>query len=367
MDTTSLMPSHLRIAATLRQRITAAPVPGGFLPAERDLAAEFGVSRNTLRRAIRTLAGEGLVQVADNCRPRIAAGAAPAAMTPELTHIALFTPVPFAGRLEPGSGEFVNLVGAVVTAAERAGTAIVYVNTTGKDFATREAVARHLAPFYRGAIYHAIGGAHPGVTAALEDWGRPVVVVGGGIAPAATSIHTVDLDQAAGTAQAVAHLRAGGRRRIVHLTYDEGLPWVEARVAAFRAAIGPDAVVLRVASAAQMGRDDQRARIAARIAAALPAEADAVIAGNDFLAACVAQQARGLGRRIPDDLAIIGYDDVVFAVENDLSSIASMAWEQGRRAVQILLDALAGGPAGVCHREHITPRLVVRGSSPRPA
>lgn len=363
------LPSHLRIVDALRQRITASAVPGGFLPAERDLAGEFGVSRNTLRRAIHTLADEGLVEVSSNCRPRIAtraaAAGAPAAPT-ALAHIALFTPVPFAGHLEPGSGEFVNLVGAVVTAAEKAGVALVYINTTGKGLATPEGLGRLLTPFYQGAIVHALGAPPAALLNDLARWGRPAVVVGGGMAPAATSIHTVDLDQAAGTEQAVAHLIAGGGRRIAHVTYDEAEPWIEARAAAYRAAMaaaGREALVLRVSSTAQINRDDQRGAIMARIAAELPPDADAVLAGNDFLASCVARHARGRGRRVPADLAIVGFDDVCHAVENDLSSVASMAYEQGARATRILLDALAAGPAGPCHRERLAPRLVVRGSS----
>lgn len=360
------LPAHLRIVTTLRQRIAASP-PGGFLPAERELAVELGVGRNTLRRAIHTLADEGLVEVASNCRPRIASRAAGAAPVPVgLTHIALFSPVPFSGRLEPGSGEFVNLISAAVTTAEKAGVAIVYINTTGKDLGSPAAAGRLLAPFYHGAVFHALSTSATAMIAALESWGRPAVVVGSGTDPAATSVHTVDVDQAAGAAQAVAHLRAGGRRRLVHLTYDEPAPWIEARVAAFREAAGAEAPVLRVASTAQVGRDDQRAAIGARIAEALPRDADAAIAANDFLAACLAQRARGEGRRIPADLAIIGFDDVVYAAENDLSSVASMAYEQGARAVRILLDAIAAGPAGPCHRERIAPRLVLRGSTPSP-
>lgn len=377
MPIASDRPAHLRVAGLLRHRIAGDATPGGFLPAERDLAREFAVGRNTLRRAIRSLADEGLLDLSLNCRPRIArraaAATAPAADGNRLTHIALLTPVAFGGRVDPAGGEYDNLLGGVVTTVEKAGAALVYINTTAKDVHTRAGVARLLPPIYDGVILHVMGAPCGELVAALERSDRPAVLVGSGIAPAATCIHTVDVDQAAGFRQAMAHLRAAGRRRIVHVTYDEPAPWVELRAAAYRTAAGSAGQaheVLRVASTAMMERVDRMDAIAARIADRLPADADAAIAGNDFLAACVARAVRGSGRRVPEDVAVVGFDDVRHAVEHGLSSVSSMAFEQGRRAAQILLQTLAAGPAGPCHRERIPPRLVLRASTPpvdRPA
>ncbi|MEU6623002.1 FCD domain-containing protein [Streptomyces litmocidini] len=55
-------PSHAVVADALRQRIALGGFgPGDRLPTERDLAAVFGVGRNTVRQAVRELAEEGLV------------------------------------------------------------------------------------------------------------------------------------------------------------------------------------------------------------------------------------------------------------------------------------------------------------------
>ncbi|MDX3382849.1 winged helix-turn-helix domain-containing protein [Streptomyces niveiscabiei] len=52
-----------RVAEVLRARITESTYPvGGFLPPQRDLAEEFGVSRDTVQRALRELASEGWIQ-----------------------------------------------------------------------------------------------------------------------------------------------------------------------------------------------------------------------------------------------------------------------------------------------------------------
>ena len=55
-------PKYLRIHAELRDRITSGQWPAGTpLPAQRDLAAEFGVSVMTLRQALQLLADDGLI------------------------------------------------------------------------------------------------------------------------------------------------------------------------------------------------------------------------------------------------------------------------------------------------------------------
>ena len=57
-------PKYLRIHAELRRRIDTGEWPAGYpLPAQRDLAAEFGVSVMTLRQALQLLADDGLIDV----------------------------------------------------------------------------------------------------------------------------------------------------------------------------------------------------------------------------------------------------------------------------------------------------------------
>jgi DNA-binding GntR family transcriptional regulator len=57
-------PEYPRIVAALRNSIaTGQSAPGSLMPSEGELAARFGVARNTLRRALSELEGEGLVIV----------------------------------------------------------------------------------------------------------------------------------------------------------------------------------------------------------------------------------------------------------------------------------------------------------------
>lgn len=57
--------SYMRIADVLRQRIADSTYPpGSLLPSEKSLSEEFGVVRNTVRRALTILADEGLIETA---------------------------------------------------------------------------------------------------------------------------------------------------------------------------------------------------------------------------------------------------------------------------------------------------------------
>lgn len=68
--------SYARIADTLRQRITASTYPPGtLLPSEARLGEEFGVVRNTVRRALAILAAEGLIETSPG-RGRVVRSAA---------------------------------------------------------------------------------------------------------------------------------------------------------------------------------------------------------------------------------------------------------------------------------------------------
>jgi DNA-binding GntR family transcriptional regulator len=67
-----------RIADALRERISAGdPPPGSLLPSEAALSGEYGVVRNTVRRALAALEGEGLIQTLPGRGRVVCAGGEP--------------------------------------------------------------------------------------------------------------------------------------------------------------------------------------------------------------------------------------------------------------------------------------------------
>jgi DNA-binding LacI/PurR family transcriptional regulator len=77
---------------------------------------------------------------------------------------------------------------------------------------------------------------------------------------------------------------------------------------------------------------------------ALPDPPTAVMGGNDLLAIGVMRQARARGLRVPDDLAVTGFNDFAFAefVEPPLTTVHVPGYEMGCSAAQLLIEHLDG-------------------------
>ena len=111
------------------------------------------------------------------------------------------------------------------------------------------------------------------------------------------------------------------------------------------------------------------AAAAGELAALTPSERPtAVFAANDLLAIGVLQGLVTQGLRVPEDVAILGYDDVSFAASAavPLSSIRQPRRELGRRAAELLLDEIETSSNGEQHEHQavrFNPELIVRRSS----
>jgi DNA-binding LacI/PurR family transcriptional regulator len=98
--------------------------------------------------------------------------------------------------------------------------------------------------------------------------------------------------------------------------------------------------------------------------------ATAVLAYNDLVAVGILSRLAELGVRVPDELSVIGFDDIPLAamVTPPLTTVAAPTEHAGRVAIEVLLDRLehrAASPSAAVQR--LTPTLVVRGSTARPA
>ncbi|MBZ0309476.1 MAG: LacI family transcriptional regulator [Anaerolineae bacterium] len=92
-------------------------------------------------------------------------------------------------------------------------------------------------------------------------------------------------------------------------------------------------------------------------------ELQAIVGGNDLVALGAMRAALDLGRKIPDDLAITGADDILLAsqVSPPLTTLKTNAYEAGAMAAQLLLRRMNGD---MTYREHIyETELVIRGST----
>ena len=174
---------------------------------------------------------------------------------------------------------------------------------------------------------------------------------------------SVVVDEAGGAAKAVEHLLATGRRRVVHITGPEHHHSARVRTAATGSALA--AADLRLVVPPMFGEwSEAWGRQAADMLVAGGGGFDAVFCGSDQIARGAVDALRSAGRLVPDDVAVVGFDNwdvMALGCQPSLTSVDMDLEGLGRAAAELLLAAIAGEPnAG----HHVRPcRLVVREST----
>ena len=190
----------------------------------------------------------------------------------------------------------------------------------------------------------------------------PVLLMNGGAGAGRPSIV---VDNHGGAVQAVEHLVATGRRRIAHISGPTGNLEAEARLAGYLEAMARAGLPTTVVE----GAFDQASghRAAAELAKRGADRPDAIFAGNDMMAvgALLALQEAGLA--VPDDVALVGFDDVPMAalMRPGLTTLRIRIAETGRSALERLVRLInaAGEAVADTACEVVRPELVVRPSS----
>ncbi len=211
----------------------------------------------------------------------------------------------------------------------------------------------------------------------------PVVIINSeSTVPAVPAVMS---DNVMGGRLAAQHVLGMGHRRVLFVGDDEAdhKSAVQARIEGARSAVeehGP-AGHIRFRVVATIGAADAAVEGGIRAAEALLAagfDETAVLCRNDLTAIGVMRGLRAGGRRIPEEISVVGYDDIELAayVDPPLTTVHQSTDEMAQRAVADLLGRLGRGP-GPTHVEAesssgettmVPVTLVVRGSSgPAPA
>ncbi|MEU2792952.1 LacI family DNA-binding transcriptional regulator [Streptomyces sp. NPDC007100] len=151
----------------------------------------------------------------------------------------------------------------------------------------------------------------------------------------------VDTDNRDGARQAVRHLLARGRRRIAVITGPLDQTSAQDRLDGYLDALAPAAPDPRlIADGGFTAAGGERAM--ARLLAAAP-DLDAVFACSDLMASGALRTLRAHGRRVPQDVGVVGYDDLDPAAWTDppLTTVRQDVEEMGRLMARLLLRRLA--------------------------
>lgn len=333
----------------------------------KEVAREAGVSVASVSRALNGQPGVGA-----ETRRRIELLARELGYAPDSRAQALVTgQVPFVGLVVPDiANPFYPEVarGAEEALLER-DHSLLLVNTDWQPRRLERALellaSRHVAGLLVSVPVNGV--------LRRPDWGHlqsAIVVVGQevprvrGRAGRELRPPVVDVDDRHGASLVGEHLAGLGWRRLAFLAGPEQDRTARARLAGLRRG-------LERAGASRALRDvrhgDWTVSSGYEAGRALLSRArgapDAIFAANDLIALGVARAAAEHGRRLGQDLALVGYDDIepVRFLDVPITSVAQPKRQLGQQAARLLLARLAGEPLPA-RRLRLRPELVIRSS-----
>ena len=325
-------------------------------PSMADVAAAAGVSHQTVSRVVNhpeRVRPETRERVRDairqlNYRPNNAARALVTRRTMLI------------GVVNPGEARFgpARTTMAIEEAASRAGYATTLAVMRDAPTASVDAALDSFLDLGVDGVIVIAPVTRVALAARALSASLPVVIVAAGLRESA-SFHVVAVDQEAGARLATRHLLELGHRDIVHISGPNAWFDARSRIVGWRdelqaAGIAPPPIIAGGWDAIDGYRIGQRLIREQR----LP---DAIFAANDLLALGLIRACHQAGVRVPDDVSVVGFDDIDGAdfFEPPLTTVRQPFAAVGHRSIEVLLAAMQGAATSTTL---IPPELAVRSS-----
>jgi GntR family transcriptional regulator, arabinose operon transcriptional repressor len=362
-------PMYRRIAEQLLAEIAEGRHQAGErLPSEPTLSARFGVSRGTLRQALGELREQGAIESVPG-RGSFVRGPTPRVLEARRRVVGLI--VPSVSR--PALSEVVS---AIEDELHRRGYSLIIGNSGDTRDQEVGRIRRILDEGVSGLVVLPIDTAEETIYRRILDDGFPIVLIDRHLV--GLSIDAVLADNVGGAYLAVTHLVELGHRRIALISSDNlSTTSVAERFLGFRQALAAhgiqgreDLIFAGLPAVPPSSRDEDRvtaenARLIARFLAAHTPTA--VFALHDRIALSVIEAAATLRWAVPEQLAVVGFDDDPLAesLRVPLTTVAQPREQMGRTAARIVADRIEGRRVDVS-RLVLPTRLVIRASSGAP-
>ncbi|MEV8442335.1 LacI family DNA-binding transcriptional regulator [Actinosynnema sp. NPDC051121] len=191
----------------------------------------------------------------------------------------------------------------------------------------------------------------------LIEANLPVVLAARPVRP--MSITYVDVDQAAGAGLAADHLVASGCRRLATITGPLETPAGQDRLRGFRDAVARHGLPEPVVVEGDFSREG-----GAEAARRLGADVDGLFVASDLMATGAVPVLRAGGRRVPEDVKVVGFDDSSPAVECDppLTTVRQPVEDMAAEMARLLVERVER-PDRPVSSVVFAPTLVIRRSS----
>ncbi|GIJ75760.1 transcriptional regulator, LacI family [Micromonospora phaseoli] len=314
---------------------------GAQRPTLEAVARRAGVSRATVSRVV-----NGSTTVAEPIQEAVRQAVAELGYVPNLAartlvtqrtdSIALVMPEE-ATRVFSDDQVFPGIIRGAAQELEAADKQLVLMlagSPAGHERVERYTTGRHVD----GVLFASLHGADP-LPARLAALGIPVVCSGRPLDGA--DVPYVDVDQVGGVTRAVRHLIDSGRRRIATIAGPQDMVAGIERLTGYRDTVTAAGLPEMIA-VGDFTRESGAAAMR-QLLAAHP-DLDAVFAASDLMAHAAMRTLREAGRRVPEDVAVIGFDDIETAAYTDppLTTVRQPIVELGRQGTRLLLRLAAG-------------------------
>jgi LacI family transcriptional regulator len=344
------------------QRFKGGPVVIGRTPSVKDVARSAGVSLGTVSNVMNRPE-----VVSPSTRERVERAMAELGFVrnESARQLRAGTSRTVAYVMLDGSNPFFHDVAqGIELAAEAADLSLFICNSNGRAGREEVHLDRLVQQRVQGILVTPVDPEAPHLVE-ISRRGIPVVIVDrvgiGGV------FCSVAVDDVLGGRIAVEHLAEQGHTRVAVIGGPESIGQVRERVQGARQiwaelGLSPDDLTYLPTA----GLTVAEGRSAGERLAGIPARRrpTAAFCANDLLALGLLQQTIGAGMRVPEELAIVGFDDIEFAAAAavPLTSVRQPRQELGRAAAQLLIDE-ATNPDHRHEQALFVPELVARAST----
>ena len=382
---------HTQLMAYFRERILDGRLRAGTrLPADGELATQYQISRDTVRQALALLSHEGLIERVQGRGTFVSQPPSTSSPVTQLKQKQIGLVLNRTLRTQVN----MNLLVGVEQAAKSHGYSVSFSYAEGNQEQQARDIARLRANHVLGMIIYLTGdSSHDASIQQLQADHVPLVLIDRYLADLA--IDYVGLDNIGGGYRATEHLLILGHRRIGFIfSYEEtlqttsvyerwqgyckalqkyGVPYDEALVApdlnpCYQAAELPidsapydETAVVPDFRHLHTGPSSLHEGLVEFLER--PDRPSAIFAVNDYVALDVMQAAKAIHLRIPEDLAVVGFDDMEFAahVNPPLTTIKQPFIDIGLRAGTLLISRIEG-IVGVPKHIELPTNLIIRES-----
>jgi DNA-binding LacI/PurR family transcriptional regulator len=354
------IPRYYRVRVAIQKDIQEGRLrPGDMLPSEQALCAQYGVSSITVRRALRDLVLSGLIYRENGVGTFVA-------QRTRRFAIALL----FCGFTEEGwrrqSHMFGSLIGSVGQVVWEHDSALSVSNLVAPDVLGDAICQIAEAGSFDGLLIRADQELPGAIADLLSSLNLRYVLIKKGVVD--RPVNVVRMDNRRHAHLATEHLLGLGHRQIGLVVGRRESRTFQERAQGYRdafddRAIRIDETLIRFGSSefADAGYTETLALLDS------VTRPTALVIGGDQLGYGVFPALRDRGVRIPDEMALVGFDEAGLAqtFQPPLTTLATTDYDLGHEAAQLLVALLKGDVTAPVERL-LAPRLIIRGTSAQP-